>query len=66
MQYMGVPFGDIAVHAPIPFPVRSSAWNEINSLINFVSDFYVQNMNGYKPVLTQNNNKRFRKIGPPR
>lgn len=49
---MGVPFGDITVYASIPFPVRSTAWNEMNSLINFVSDFYVQNMNGYKPPKT--------------
>lgn len=49
---MGAPFSDITIYSPTPFTVGAPEYWEETSLINFVSDFYVQNMNGYKPPKT--------------
>ena len=49
---MGAPFSDITLYAPSPFKVGTAGYIEETSLINFVSDLYVQNMNGYKPPKT--------------
>ncbi len=49
---MGAPFTDITLYCPTPFKVGTPEFKEEVSLINFVSDFYVQNMNGYKPPKT--------------
>lgn len=46
---MGAPFSDITIYAPTPYTVGTPEYSEETSLINFVSDLYVQNMNGYKP-----------------
>jgi hypothetical protein len=49
---MGAPFRDITLYTPTPFKVGTHEFIEEVSLINFVSDLYVQNMNGYKPPKT--------------
>jgi len=49
---MGAPFSDITIYSPTPYTVGTAEYWEETSLINFVSDFYVQNMNGYKPPKT--------------
>lgn len=49
---MGAPFSDITIYSPTPYTVGTPEYWEETSLINFVSDFYVQNMNGYKPPKT--------------
>lgn len=49
---MGVPFSDITIYSPTPYTVGTPEYLEETSLINFVSDLYVQNMNGYKPPKT--------------
>lgn len=49
---MGAPFTDITIYSPTPYTVGTPEYWEETSLINFVSDFYVQNMNGYKPPKT--------------
>ncbi len=46
---MSRPFSDITLYTPIPFKVCTPEYLEETSLINFVSDLYVQSMNGYKP-----------------
>lgn len=49
---MGAPFSDITLYTPTPYTVGTPEYIEETSLINFVSDLYVQNMNGYKPPKT--------------
>ena len=49
---MGAPFSDITLYTPTPYTVGTPEHWEETSLINFVSDLYVQNMNGYKPPKT--------------
>jgi hypothetical protein len=49
---MGAPFSDITLYTPTPYTVGTPEYWEETSLINFVSDLYVQNMNGYKPPKT--------------
>jgi hypothetical protein len=49
---MGAPFSDITLYTPTPYTVGTPEYWEEISLINFVSDLYVQNMNGYKPPKT--------------
>ena len=49
---MGAPFSDITLYTPTPYAVGTPEYLEEISLINFVSDLYVQNMNGYKPPKT--------------
>lgn len=49
---MGAPFRDITLYTPTPYTTGTSEYIEERSLINFVSDLYVQNMNGYKPPKT--------------
>ena len=49
---MGAPFSDITIYSPTPYTVGTPEYIEETSLINFVSDLYVQNMNGYKPPKT--------------
>ena len=46
---MGARFGDITLYSPHSGEVRSPEYVEERSLHNFVSDLYVQHMNGYKP-----------------
>jgi hypothetical protein len=49
---MGAPFSDITLYTSIPHrPGTPEYWEDI-SLQNFVSDLYVQKMNGYKPPKT--------------
>lgn len=49
---MGASFSDITLYTPTPYLVGTPEHLEETSLINFVSDLYVQNMNGYKPPKT--------------
>lgn len=49
---MGAPFSDITLYTPIPHQVGTPGYVEDTSLANFVSDLYVQKMNGYKPPKT--------------
>jgi len=49
---MATPFSDITIYSPTPYTVGTPEYWEEISLINFVSDLYVQNMNGYKPPKT--------------
>jgi hypothetical protein len=49
---MGAPFSDITLYTPTIYTVGTPEYIEETSLINFVSDLYVQNMNGYKPPKT--------------
>ena len=49
---MGAPFSDITLYTPISSTVGTPEYLEQVSLQNFVSDLYVQNMNGYKPPKT--------------
>jgi hypothetical protein len=49
---MGVPFSDITLYTPSSNTVGTLEYIEEVSLQNFVSDLYVQNMNGYKPPKT--------------
>ncbi|MGB4844306.1 MAG: hypothetical protein WBP16_07565 [Ferruginibacter sp.] len=49
---MGAPFSDITLYTPIPYSVGTPEYIEDVSLQNFVSNLYVQNMNGYKPPKT--------------
>lgn len=49
---MGAPFSDITVYTSTPYAAGTPVYLEETSLINFVSDLYVQNMNGYKPPKT--------------
>jgi hypothetical protein len=49
---MGTPFSDITLYLPTSHTVGTSEYNEEVSLLNFVSDLYVQKMNGYKPPKT--------------
>lgn len=49
---MGRPFSDITLYSPTPHTVGTSEYLEDTSLKNFVSDLYVQKMNGYKPPKT--------------
>ena len=50
--FMGVPFSDITLYNPTVNTVGTLEYIEQVSLQNFVSDLYVQNMNGYKPPKT--------------
>jgi hypothetical protein len=47
---MGTPFSDISLYTPIPHEVGTPEYWEVTSLENFVSDLYVNKMNGYKPT----------------
>jgi hypothetical protein len=47
---MGATFSDISLYTPIPYEAGTPEYREITSLENFISDLYVQHMNGYKPV----------------
>lgn len=49
---MGAPFTDITIYSQTPYTIGTPEYLEETSLINFVSDLYVQNMNGYKPAKT--------------
>jgi hypothetical protein len=49
---MGAPFSDITLYTPTRFKTGTAEYWEERSLLNFVSDLYVQNMNGYKPPKT--------------
>ncbi|MBP9102860.1 MAG: hypothetical protein KBF82_03270 [Chitinophagaceae bacterium] len=49
---MGAPFNDISLYLPTPHIVGTPGYYEQVSLENFVSDLYVQKMNGYKPPKT--------------
>ena len=49
---MGRPFSDITLYTPTPYAIGTPEYWEDTSLINFVSDLYVQKMNGYKPPKT--------------
>jgi hypothetical protein len=49
---MGAPFSDITLYAPTPHAVGTSGYWEDTSLKNFISDLYVQRMDGYKPPKT--------------
>lgn len=49
---MGAPFSDITLYTPTSNDVGTPEYVEQVSLQNFVSDLYVQNMNGYKPPKT--------------
>ena len=49
---MGAPFSDISLYLPTPHIVGTPEYYEQVSLENFVSDLYVQKMNGYKPPKT--------------
>ena len=46
---MGTPFSDITLYTQTANIVGTTEYIEQVSLQNFVSDLYVQNMNGYKP-----------------
>lgn len=50
--FMGTPFSDITLYTPTSHTVGTPEFIEEVSLQNFVSDLYVQNMNGYKPPKT--------------
>src|SRR4051812_3443242 len=49
---MGTPFSDITLYTPSPHEVGTPEYWEETCLQNFVSDLYVQKMNGYKPPKT--------------
>ena len=49
---MGAPFSDITLYTQTSNSVGTPEYIEQVSLQNFVSDLYVQNMNGYKPPKT--------------
>jgi hypothetical protein len=49
---MGAPFSDITLYTPTPHVVGTPEYWEEISLQNFISDLYVQKMNGYKPPKT--------------
>lgn len=49
---MGAPFSDITLYTPTPFHPGTPEYISEKSLLNFVSDLYVQHMNGYKPPKT--------------
>ena len=49
---MRPPFSDISLYLPTPHTVGTPEYYEQVSLENFVSDLYVQKMNGYKPPKT--------------
>ena len=49
---MGAPFSDITLYTPTSNTVGTPEYIEEISLQNFVSDLYVQKMNGYKPPKT--------------
>ena len=49
---MGAPFSDITLYLPTPHTVGTPEYYEQTSLENFISDLYVQKMNGYKPPKT--------------
>jgi hypothetical protein len=49
---MGAPFSDITLYTQTANAVGTPEYIEQVSLQNFVSDLYVQNMNGYKPPKT--------------
>jgi len=49
---MGRPFSDITLYTPTPHKSTTPEYWEQTSLENFVSDLYVQKMNGYKPPNT--------------
>jgi len=49
---MGASFNDISLYTPKSNSVGTQEYIEEVSLQNFVSDLYVQNMNGYKPPKT--------------
>lgn len=49
---MGAPFSDITLYTPTPHIRGTPAYREDTSLENFVSDLYVQKMDGYKPPKT--------------
>jgi hypothetical protein len=49
---MGAPFSDITLYTPTPYQKDSPEYWEDTSLQNYVSDLYVQKMNGYKPPKT--------------
>jgi hypothetical protein len=46
---MATPFSDITLYSPTPHRTGTEGYWEDRSLENFVSDLYVQKMNGYKP-----------------
>ena len=50
--FMGTPFSDITLYTPTPHEVGTPKYIEYTLLQNFVSDLYVQKMNGYKPPKT--------------
>ena len=50
---MGAPFSDITLYTPTIYKTGTPEYLEERSLLNFVSDLYVQNMNGYKPPKTR-------------
>ena len=49
---MGVPFSDITLYLTTPHKVGTKEYYDQVSLENFISDLYVQKMNGYKPPKT--------------
>lgn len=49
---MGRPFSDITIYNPSIHKQGTVEWREETALVNFVSDLYMQNMNGYKPPKT--------------
>jgi hypothetical protein len=49
---MAAPFSDITIYNQTSYAIGTPEYGEEKSLINFVSDLYVQNMNGYKPPKT--------------
>jgi hypothetical protein len=49
---MGTPFSDITLYTPTAYLAGTPEHIEETSLMNFVSDLFVQNMNGYKPPKT--------------
>lgn len=46
---MGAIFSDITLYTPTPHIVGTPEFQEETALHNFVSDLYLQKMNGYKP-----------------
>ena len=49
---MGRSFSDITLYTPTPHTAGTPEYWEDTSIENFVSDLYVQKMNGYKPPKT--------------
>ena len=49
---MGRPLSDITLYTPTPYNNGTPEYLEDTSLKNFVSDLYLQKMNGYKPPNT--------------